>query len=126
MSMLQYNVNTSNNKQHLFSIGTICKKKKNSLHWASRGRSVFLHQQVSAENMALTNVELHKLECLYIFFIIFHIPHEYQQHTNPLIYNKRVTVTFKHKSAFFLIHCSTVRFLLLEKAAHTVLHCPAL
>lgn len=39
---------------------------------------------------------------------------------NQLICNNGVTVTFKHKSAFLLylfIHCSTVRFLLLEKAA---------
>lgn len=39
---------------------------------------------------------------------------------NQLICNDGFIVTFKHKSAFFLylfIHCSTVRFLLLEKAA---------
>lgn len=58
----------NSNEQLIFSIGTICKNKKkrkerNCLHWASRGRSVFLHQQVSAENMDLYESTAHKLEC---------------------------------------------------------------
>lgn len=64
--MLKYKENS--NEQLIFSIGTICKNKKkrkerNCLHWASRGRSVFLHQQVSAENMDLYESTAHKLEC---------------------------------------------------------------
>lgn len=58
------------------------------------------------------------MECLNILHDVFLI--NINRIPNQFICKNRVAVTFKHKSAFLsnlLIPCSTVRFLLLEKAS---------
>lgn len=102
------------------------KKRKENVYTEPAEGTLSFYTSKSAENMDLYESTAHKLECLHIFHVVFHIPEESQQDNKPIIDNNGVTVALKHKISFLTV--SLIIFLHSEffvdgKGCHTVIHC---
>lgn len=102
------------------------KKRKENVYTEPAEGTLSFYTSKSAENMDLYESTAHKLECLHIFHVVFHIPEESQQDNKPIIDNNGVTVALKHKISFLTV--SLIIFLPSEffvdgKGCHTVIHC---